>query len=497
MNVRRRQTDFKFLIVVLAVTLPISLCILLISNRFDHYILLLAALGLPVAFLTVRAIVVSSARLKVLLSQLRWWHLLWFLVLLSGLVFRIRNTYEVQESPVDFWALFRMALMGIVIFVLLVRFALKKTNWLPSLFQGSIGFLTAYAVIAIISTVWSIYPLWTLYKSVEYFIDVILIAAILTSARSINDYKVLFDWTWFLIGLLAASAWIGILIWPDLAVRQDIGVLGRQLAGAMPAMETNKVGELGAILGIVALNRFLFMKDRRFYFVIFMFALATMIFAQSRSPITGFLVALPMMLFAARRIGPIALTLMLTFFLLSLTGATDIFWEYFLRGQSREEFSSLSGRTYGWVLGWELFKINPLMGFGAYAGGRFAVLTELNMNMSADGWSSILNTWLEILIGVGLMGGVFVIAAFLKTWMNIIKGIISSEAGSTYHCLAVEAIGVLALISVRSMFTTNIFWHPPLVFLLILGYGEFLYLYNKQAKNRQRKAAYKQSLAAT
>ncbi len=497
MNIKRKNTDFKFLIVVLAAVLPISLCILLISNRFENYVLLLAALGLPAALLTIRALFVSSIRLKLLISQLRWWHLLWFLVLLSGLVFRIRNTYEAQDSPVDFWALFRMGIMGFVGFVLLVRLAMKKTNWLHTLFQGSIGFLAAYAVVAIISTLWSIYPLWTLYKSVEYLIDVVLIAAIVASAKSINDYKLMFDWTWFLLGLLAASAWLGILIWPDIAIRQDVGMLGGQLAGVIPAMETNKVGELGAILGIVALNRFLFMKDSRFYLIIFLVAMATMIFAQSRSPITGFLVALPLMLFAARRIGPIALTIMVMFFLLFLTGVTDVFWEYFLRGQSREEFSSLSGRTYGWVLGWELFKLNPLMGFGAYAGGRFAVLTELGTNMSSGQWSSILNTWLEILIGVGLMGILFVIAAFIKTWANIIKGTISSEAGSLFHCLAVEAIGVLALISVRSMFTTNIFWHPPLVFLLIVGYGEFMYMYYRRAKNRQRKAAYSKSLVTT
>jgi len=239
-------------------------------------------------------------------------------------------------------------------------------------------------------------------------------------------------------------------------------------------METNAVGELGAILGIVAFNRFMFMKDKRFYFVIFLMAMTTMVFAQSRSPITGFFVAVLLMLFAARRIGPFAFTVMLMFLVLSLTGIADAFWEYFLRGQNREQFSSLSGRTHGWALGWELFKLNPLLGFGAYAGGRFAVLTELG-NTSTGEWSSILNTWLEILIGVGLMGMVFVVAAFLKTWKNLLEATLSIKNGSLLHCLAVEAIGILALISVRSMFTTNIFWHPPLVFLLVLGYGEFLY----------------------
>jgi O-antigen ligase len=497
MNRISRYAGFKPVIAVLAGSFLIILCILLISNRFEDHILLLAALGLPAVLLIVRAIFVSSFRLKTLISQLHWWHMLWLLVFISGLVFRVRNTYVAQDSPIDFWALFRMGIMGFVGLVLVVRLAMKKTNWLSSLFRGTIGLLAAYAIIAIASTLWSVYPLWTLYKSVEYFIDIVLIAAIVVSARSVYDYKVLFDWTWVLLGLLAASAWLGILIWPDIAIRQGVGVLGGQLAGVLPAMETNKVGELGAILGIVALNRFLFMKDKGFYFVIFLVAMTTMVFAQSRSPIMGFLMAVPLMLFAARRIGPIALTFMLMFFLIFLTGVSDVFWEYFLRGQNREEFSSLSGRTYGWVLGWELFKLNPLMGFGAYAGGRFAVLAELGTNMSSGQWSSILNTWLEILIGVGLIGALLVVAAFIKTWVNLLKGTMSSEADSLIHCLAVEGIGILALLSVRSMFTTNIFWHPPLIFFLLVGYGEFLYMYYRRAKYKNRDAAYRKSLMTT
>jgi O-antigen ligase len=240
-------------------------------------------------------------------------------------------------------------------------------------------------------------------------------------------------------------------------------------------METNAVGELGAILSIVALNRLLFLKDKRFYFIIFLIGMATLILAQSRSPIIGFFVAVSVILFAARRIGPFVFTIMLMFMVLSLTGVADSFWEYFLRGQGREQFSSLSGRTHGWALGWELFKLNPLQGFGAYAGGRFAVLTEVGNNMSTGQWSSILNTWLEILIGVGIFGMIFVSAAFLRTWKNLLEVALSCKSGTLLHCLAVEAIGILALISVRSMFTTNIFWHPPLLFFLVLGYGEFLY----------------------
>ncbi|KAB2834386.1 MAG: O-antigen ligase family protein [Candidatus Dadabacteria bacterium] len=485
MRTAAKPGSAKPLIVVIVVASLIGIGILVTSERFNEHVLLLVALGLPAALLVLRAFYVSSFRFRVLISQLRWWHMLWLLMLLSGLVFRIRDTETIQQNPIDSWALYRMGLMAVIGAVLVVRLAMKKTDWLSSLLGGSLGLLTGYAVVAIISSLWSLYPAWTLYKSLEYLIDLALIAAILASVRSLSDMKSLFDWTWLLVALLAASAWAGALLWPDLGLRHDVGLLGVQLAGAIPAMETNHVGELGAILGIVALNRFLFSRDKAFYIVLFIAAMVTLVFAQSRSPITGFLVAVPLMLFAARRIGPIALTAILLFAALTLTSFTDIFWEFFLRGQNEVQFSSLSGRTEGWVLGWELFKRSPLLGFGAYAGGRFAVLTELGRNLSASEWSSVLNTWLEIMIGVGLLGLVFVAAAFIRTWVNLLSSAFSSPTASLTHCLAVESIGILALISVRSMFTTEIFWHPPLTFFLVMGYGEFLYRLHKYSRRRE------------
>ena len=104
------------------------------------------------------------------------------------------------------------------------------------------------------------------------------------------------------------------------------------------------------------------------------------------------------------------------------------------------------------------------------------VLTELG---GVGDWSSILNTWLEILLGVGLIGAFFAVAAFLRTWKNLAEATFSSKNGTLLHCLAVEGVGILALISVRSMFTTNIFWHPPLLFFLVMGYAEFLYRHYK------------------
>lgn len=482
MNSIIKAIEIKTTIIVILISVLLSIFILFLSNRFDSYVIILAVFGVPTSLLLLRSAIISIVRLKGVFSKLQWWHYLWLLVFLSGLVFRIRDTDTIQKNPIDLWALYRIALVCFVGYILLIRLALDKTDWTSALFRGSIGLIGGYVLICILSIFWSIQPMWSIYKSLEYLIDLILIAAIVSSAKSIDDYMALFNWTWVLFGILMASAWIGVVLWPDKALNQGVGVLGIQLSGVLPALETNKVGELGALVGIIAFNRFIFMKDKRFFLVILLIAISTMIIAQSRTPITGFVLAVCLMLFVSRRIGPFALTAMLMIVILSITGVADVFWEYFLRGQNRESFSSLTGRTYGWALGWDLFMRNPFIGVGAYAGGRFAVLTEVTKSMDTTQWSSVLNTWLEILMSVGLVGIIFVALAFFRTWKLLIVNSFISRNGSLIHCLTVEAIGVLTLISVRSMFTTNIIWHPPLLFFLVMGYAEFLARIQRQER---------------
>jgi len=476
----------KPLLAIIAISLMISLSIVAISTSLHYYYLLILAFGLPIGILTIRAVVISSSGLSELFSKLRWWHVLWLLVFASGLVLRIRDTTTVEQNPLDIWALYRIGLIGIVGFILFARLLMRRTDWLKTLFQGSIGLLTAFAILSIVSTLWSAYPTWTLYKSVEYFIDIALIAAIVVAARDIGEFKTLFDWTWLLVGLLVASSWIGLLIWPDL-YRFDVGVIGLQLHGALPVLETNKVGELSAILCIVALNRFLFTEDKKFYSVLFLASMITLILSQSRSPITGFLVAIPIMLFSSKKIGPFVLTGMLIFSLILLTGIVDSFWQYFLRGQEAETFATLSGRTKLWIFGWEAFKDNPLVGYGAYAGARFEVMANTKYAAGEVGrWSTILNTWLETILGVGIFGGILVAAAFIRTWVNLLRIALRSKAGTLTQILAIEAIGILALLSVRSMFSVNLIWHPPLNFFLLMGYSEFLYRRKFLSKNKNK-----------
>lgn len=191
--------------------------------------------------------------------SLTWWQTAWLLLFLSGLVFRARTAAEINNSAIDAWALYRIGCVFLVGAILFVRLTLKRTRWVPYLFSGYVGLFVLFPLVSLVSTAWSVLPPWTLYKSVEFLVDVCTLAAILATIRSVEDYKKLIDWSWMLLGLLVCSAWVGAVIDPSEALFSDPNLrvipLPMRLVGLFPVVSCNDLSEICATLGLVALCR--------------------------------------------------------------------------------------------------------------------------------------------------------------------------------------------------------------------------------------------------
>ena len=214
-------------------------------------------IGIPVMGLLVPMAVWQATRLfSGVRPKLSWWHILWLLVFASALQFRSRTSTQISESLLDPWSAYRVALMVTTAAVLAGCLFLRRTPWMPS-FRGPVGAMAVYCCLCIASTLWSNYPAWTLYKSLEYSVDIVLIAAIFVAMPSALAYKSLFDWTYLLFGLLLVSVWVGVVS-PGQALIPASGVmLPVQLNGFLAQVHPNSVGEFGAILAIVTVSRLL------------------------------------------------------------------------------------------------------------------------------------------------------------------------------------------------------------------------------------------------
>ena len=441
------------------------------NDRFGAAIgLLLVLLGPPLMLMLVIASRGLLAAWEMLRQRLAWWHGLWLLVFVSSLVFRVRDVHDAKAVPIDAWALLRLLPEALVGLVLISRLLSGRTPWLQPLFRGLVGALAIYSLVSVVSTAWSVYPTWTLYKSCEYLLDVILLAAVLATVSSEENFKSLFDWTWLIYGLGLIWVWAGAVMWPREAWQPPLW----RLSGVFPVEGSNSVGTTGAILAVVAINRLLWRgnrsTNRSWYTVLFTLGFVTMLASQTRNAIAGFLFGLGVLLLASKRkrVGLLLVLVLVPLFL--FTGLGDLTWGYLERGQDEGRLASLTGRVGWWSLAWQQVVHHPWTGLGAYAGGRFAVMDELGLG----GVSTLHSDYLEVLVGTSFWGLLPFVAALFGTWWFLARNLREAATASLERRLTLESLGVIAVLTVHSFFNTDLVWHAPLFFLLVVGYAEFL-----------------------
>jgi hypothetical protein len=434
------------------------------SAVFRHPVMLVLVPLFPLALVFVAAPAAKTVFRESLSlrASFTWWEGLWLLLFLSGLVFRMRAVQEIDQSALDVWALYRVGLVLIVGLVLCARLVSQRTNWLGALFSGSVGVLAIYSLLSVVSTVWSVRPPWTFYKSVEYLVDLATISAVIASIRSVREYRQFANWTWMLLGLLVVSAWIGAIIDPadGLLSGEKFGPLTVRLEGVMPSVDADTIGEICAILALVALNRMLndpeAKHNRGWYGGLLSVALglAIMFLVTRRFVLTA----------ALGGVSAIGAAIALIF-----TNFGRTFSDYLIRGQSAQELQGLSGRLDIWQASFEAFFRRPWIGYGGFAGSRFVVLPGI----ASQGYaSSALSSYIDSLLDLGVWGPLLLLVALAGAAWFLFRVTIGRRAGSSNHAQAVEMCVVLSVIIVRSFVTSNIMGHLSLAFLTVIGFVE-------------------------
>jgi hypothetical protein len=397
-----------------------------------------------------------------------WQEWSWLLLFVSAATFEVRNVNETLAQPLSGYAVLRLGPEMIVAVILAWRIAEGKSS-LKYLFSGLPGRMALFCLVALVSTAWSIVPIWTFYKSTEFLLDVTVAALIFESARSTGDYMKILDWTWIVYALETSIAWIGLVVSPANAW-DDMG----RLRALYPMVGANNVGTTGALLTLVAISRLLWRDrrgtDRAWYWAVFIFGMATMLLAQTRNAIAGFLVGVPLILIFAKRKWIGAALVGLGVPLLMLTPIGTVIWTYLRRGQSDDAIQGFTGRMDWWQYAWQQLSFHPLTGLGAFAGGRFGVLARMGSQDAAY----LHSDWLEIAVGTSFWGILAFLPVVLGTWWFLCRGASAAKVGSLERDLAVECIGVMGMLTIHSFFNNELCWHPPLLFLAVLGYAEFL-----------------------
>jgi O-Antigen ligase len=399
-------------------------------------------------------------------AEIKWWHWLWLLSLSSSFVFRYRSSAEISQTPFDSLAALRVGPEIICAAILLIRLVFRKPDWGPSMVRGIVGSMTVFGVVCLISSVWSVKFSWTLYKSLEYLLDLSIMAMVLTLVTTSKQYKTFIDWTWIIAGATIAWVWIGLPIWPAETWATD-----QRLTGVYPIVSSNELGDTGAILILVAAIRYWPLigkgKNRAFYILTAILGAVTMVAAETRSAFLGLAIAALVVLYFAGRTRYAVLGSVLAVPVAIYTSIGPMIMSYLQRDQSQAELMSMSSRLDWWSIGYKMFMQHPFTGLGAYAGSRFAVLTNV-------GAPQLHSDWLEVLVGTSIWGMAPFVISLVWIWTILITYYRGRGLDPDDRQLTLEMIGVMTVITIHSFVNVEMTWHHPTLFLMVLGWAEFM-----------------------
>jgi O-antigen ligase len=127
----------------------------------------------------------------------------------------------------------------------------------------------------------------------------------------------------------------------------------------------------------------------------------------------------------------------------------------------------MSSRLDWWTIGFNMFMQHPFTGLGAYAGSRFAVLQTV-------GAPQLHSDWLEVLVGTSIWGLAPFVISLVWIWMILITYFRRRRLEPIDRQLTIEMIGVMTVITIHSFVNVEMTWHHPTLFLIILGWAEFM-----------------------
>jgi O-antigen ligase len=437
---------FRLFLVWVAVSICTSLGVLAAADRP------LAAVVLALAPLSVLLLVRASASAFAAASATRKVVVIWSLLLASTFVWRQRTTDELVQNPLDSAARIRILLVAAVgPFVIALLATRVPRASLP------LKFLGLYIVAAFLSALLSPLPLHALYRAIE--LGVGCLAAVVAFTLLGDRYgTVLFRVLLGSIGLILAVVWLEALLLPSKGWVKTVSVIPYELQGYMPSFASNSVGTFGAILAVAGLGYRAASSSGIWACRLgFVAGSVTVLAAQYRTGIIALLLASLIILWQRRR----ALTVIVALSAATLIVGIGPHWgsveargqEAFAKGRP-ETLATLDSRTIYWNATKPAIEERPLLGWGLNVGSRQALAS-----LGLQGVSTIHGTWIEALVGTGVIGTAFLALALLSAlWC-------AWRARS--HPLGLAALGILIVLAVRSITgpTIELFDNMFLVFI--------------------------------
>lgn len=347
-----------------------------------------------------------------------------WLLLISTLVIRVRDEQGLAANPLDQAALLRVACIGAALLLGWMALVLERRR--PGFEAGRLTtrvfrLFSYYVLVVFAGSLMSVLPTLTAYRGVELATLLVVYAGArrMVGPAAIGRIERVLYW-WLVVSI--ASVWLGVVLFPHTAIVHIDSPIPWQIEGVLPVISSNGVGGLGGLLALWSLIRFWEARARsgvgsRFDIAMGALGIVTLVAAQYR---TGYIAATLglLILLALRKRLALAGVLFAVAITVGIAGPIIVAraQPYLLRGQTAQRASELSGRVHFWELAIPVWKESPIIGKGLLTASRFEVLAPAGLGRI----STIHGTWIEALLGTGVVGVALLAAAVLVAWRRAI-----------------------------------------------------------------------------
>ncbi|NIA25557.1 MAG: hypothetical protein GWP04_08290 [Gammaproteobacteria bacterium] len=272
--------------------------------------------------------------------------------------------------------------------------------------------LVLYGAIAAISALYSIAAIVTVGKAMELAAALTAVCLMATGPNPRDEFRSTVRLVVLLEAALVLVAVIGFFLLPGAFHSGDTrpGFITAASMGS-PFSHPNALSASGALIVVYAIASFFGSVTRRAkagWATAALFGTVAILLASGRQGLVIWVVAVAVLLWVHRRsllllfIGPSAA--------LIIWSNWGLIWGAVTRDQAAINVTTWSGRLTWWSSALKTAAAHPLTGFGYGAGGRWAALQRIGEDMA----SSVHNGYLEVLLGVGIIGAVFLLIPVVR-----------------------------------------------------------------------------------
>lgn len=360
----------------------------------------------------------------------------------SGKLFETRESSEVLMSAATNSTILRLLALLVAASILAPR--ITRISIPRSPYFKAFGL---FAIICLASTFWSSSALATIGKASELLVGWLIVCFLSRGtdgrARLIAALHLVF---YYMAAQVVVVTLLYVLGVPGFSERGAGGItdlLGSR--SVAPFISANSLGYYSAALILLVFGMFLSsrLRLRTAFFLLCVFSI-TLVCSGSRTSLVMAVLGILILWLNGKRMAILAPFVFLSLLVLSANFHAVL---EFLQGDvSDSVFFTLSGRTVLWQAAIDAWLLNPVIGYGYGVGSRTA-FTLVDLHGFAADISSVHNGFLEVLLGVGVVGFVpwvisvlGLIAVFLKSRRD--PEIFSYTGGI---CIVVFATTVMSL----------------------------------------------------